>query len=485
MAAIDSLLRVLTSRNADALALAADQAPKMTRAGATEPLTMPPLSAQLLETFLGEVLSAEQQAEARAQGSVTTDYGEFSATARFAAGRWTLAFKKRPPARGAVAAAAPPPPPPPPLSWGAPPPPAVGGDPARWLARALAENATDLILSTGRPARLRVGGALVELPGDPPAERDLLELLAPALTPAAREHLAKDGAADVALVWDGADPPARFRVNLFRQAHGLAAALRPIRRDPPALADLDLPESLARLAGFPNGLVLVVGPTGSGKSTTLVALVEHLNRTAARHVITLEDPIEFEHGPGRALVHQREVGAHIESFEAGLRAALREAPDVILVGEMRDRPTIAAALTAAETGHLVLSTLHAAGAAMAVERIVDAFPEHQQRQVRGQLAGTLRAILTQHLLPRAGGGLVPAIELALGTPALAALVREGKTHQIATVIQTGRDEGMIPLDRSLAERVEKGKVTVEAATAVTSDAGAQLRVLLSRRQGGL
>src|SRR5262249_24660555 len=255
-------------------------------------------------------------------------------------------------------------------------------------------------------------------------------------------------------------------------AAGLAAAFRPVRRDPPALADLGLPEGLERLVGFPNGLVLVTGPTGSGKSTTLVALLEHVNRSAARHAITLEDPIEYEFRPARALVHQREVGVHVDSFEAGLRAALRESPDIILVGEMRDRATIGAALTAAETGHLVLSTLHAAGAAMAVERIVDVFPEHQQRNVRAQLAPTLRAVLTQHLVAATTPELrLPVVELLVAPPATAALIRDGKSHQLASAIQTGRDDGMIPLERSLADRVDAREIAFDTAVALTLDGG--------------
>ncbi len=486
MAAIDSLLRVINSQNADALALAADQIPKLSRGGLIQPLSMPPVPAAMLETFASEIFTPAQLAEA---GPITVDYGEFTATVASTAGGRTLAFKTRP--LGARAAVPPPPasqPAAPPAAPAPPPPAGVSISPSRslaaWLSRAVEEKAADLIVSARLGARLRLADTLLELQGDAPGDEDLLALLAPALTATNREQLERHGATDLAFVWSAAagERPTRFRVNLFRQAHGLAAAFRPIRRDPPSLADLDLPETLTRLVGFPNGLVLVVGPTGSGKSTTLVALIEHLNRGTPRHVITLEDPIEYELQSRRALIHQRELGAHVDSFDAGLRAALREAPDVILVGEMRDRATISAALTAAETGHLVLSTLHAAGAAMAVERIVDVFPEHQQRQVRGQLAGVLRAILTQHLLPRSGGGRVPAIELALATSAVTALIRDGKTHQIASAIQTGREDGMIPLDRSLAERVERRQVTIEAASAVTSDGGAQLRELLRPRR---
>ena len=204
----------------------------------------------------------------------------------------------------------------------------------------------------------------------------------------------------------------------------------------------------------------MTGRAGSGKSTTLVSLIEHLNRTRPKNVITLEDPIEYEYTPRRCLIHQREVGAQVESFAAGLRAALRESPDVILVGEMRDRETIAAALTAAETGHLVLSTMHCASAASAVDRIIDVFPEHQQQQVRLQLSTTLRAVITQALVPATTPPLrYPAYEKMMVTPPIAAMIRDGKVHQIPSVIQTSRDDGMVPFDRTLAALVRAGKVS--------------------------
>jgi len=212
--------------------------------------------------------------------------------------------------------------------------------------------------------------------------------------------------------------------------------------------------------------VLVVGPTGSGKSTTLAALLETVNRTRARHVITLEDPIEFVYQPRRCLIHQREIGTHVESFAAGLRAALRECPDIVLVGEMRDRETVSMALTAAETGHLVLSTLHSGSAAMAIDRIIDIFPEHQQGQIRQQVAGSLRAVLTQQLLQGAAPGTrIPAIELLTGNYAVGALIREGKTHQLPTQIQTGREDGMIPFEASLFELLRAGRISKDVALA--------------------
>lgn len=252
----------------------------------------------------------------------------------------------------------------------------------------------------------------------------------------------------------------------------MALALRPVRSDPPTLDVLNLPSELAELASTPSGLVLMTGTTGSGKSTTLVALIEHINRSAHKHVITLEDPIEYEYQNRRALVHQRQVGVHVKSFSEGLRAALRESPDVILVGEMRDHATMQAALTAAETGHLVLSTLHAADAAMALDRIIDSFPEHQQIQVRHQLAGALRAVVTQRLLPsRTLPQRVPAIELLRVNTAVATKIREGRGHQIQSEIQKGRADGMLSFDLTMATLVRRGVLTSETAMAHASDPG--------------
>ena len=216
--------------------------------------------------------------------------------------------------------------------------------------------------------------------------------------------------------------------------------------------------------------MLVTGAAGSGKSTTLVALTEHLNRTAPRHIVTLEDPIEYRYTPKRSLIHQRELGRHVDSFAGGLRAALRESPDVILVGEMRDRETIAAALTAAETGHLVLSTLHSANPWMAIDRMLDAFPGAQQPQVRAQLAGVLRAILSQHLLVSTTPPLrVPAYEKLVVTAAAANQIRDDKVHQLSSTIQTGREDGMVPLEASLAELVRRRRIDARHARALARD----------------
>jgi twitching motility protein PilT len=436
--------------------IASGQVPLLRKSGETVPLSMPALEPALVASLVHEVVDDTARRELDAAGRIDTRYrlddGGFALAIETQGGGYRMTCR--------VVAAAPPPAPvgrpPAVVPVGAPAPTQLGP----LLDRAIAARASDLLLSAGQAPRMRLGGELVDLDdAAAPTDADLLALVAPAFTDAHRAQLAAAGATDLAL----SHGDTRFRVNLFRQRAGLAAALRPIRRDPPTLEALRLPAELHELTRYRSGLVLVTGRAGSGKSTTLVALIEHLNRTAARHVITLEDPIEYEYAPGRCLIHQRELGAQVESFAAGLRAALRESPDVILVGEMRDRETIAAALTAAETGHLVLSTMHCATAAAAIDRIVDVFPEGQQQQVRLQLAGGLRAVLSQVLVPRGRGGLVPAFEKMVVTPAIAAQIRDGKLHQVPSLIQTGRDAGMVSLERTLAALVRAGEVSRAAA----------------------
>jgi len=334
------------------------------------------------------------------------------------------------------------------------------------LAHADRQRASDILLSHGCNARLRVAGEITELPGHAIDEPTLRAFVAPVLSARAEYELCHAGSTDLALRVRTDGRPQRYRANLFLQQSGLAMALRPVRADPPTLDVLNLPDELAELAALPSGLLLMTGTAGSGKSTTLVALIEHINRTAPKHVITLEDPIEYEYKHRRALVHQRQLGVHVSSFSEGLRAALRESPDVILVGEMRDHATMAAALTAAETGHLVLSTLHAADAAMALDRMIDSFPEHQQSQVRFQLAGVLRAVVTQRLLPsRVLPQRVPAIELLRVNTAVATKIREGRGHQIQSEIQKGRADGMLSFEVTLAALVRRGLLAAETAMA--------------------
>jgi twitching motility protein PilT len=329
--------------------------------------------------------------------------------------------------------------------------------------------ASDLFLSAGIAARVRVAGQLREVPGAIFSDDQILALFGEALSPARLETLEATGSVDLSFT---PLPGARYRVNLYRQTNGLAAALRPLRSTPPTLDELNLPRDLTRLTGYQNGLVLFTGTAGAGKSTTLVALIEQLNQTQAKHVVSLEDPIEYLFQSRRALVHQREVGDHVADFASGLRAALRESPDVILLGEMRDRETTAAALTAAETGHLVLATLHASSAVVAIDRIIDIFPAAQQQQIRYQLSLVLRETVTQFLLQTVGGGArVPAYERMVVNDAIGSLIRDSRTHQMPSAIQTGRAEGMVPLELSLARLVQGGQVSLETARQVARDPG--------------
>lgn len=256
----------------------------------------------------------------------------------------------------------------------------------------------------------------------------------------------------------------RHRVNVYHQKGHTAIAIRLLRNDIPTLADLDLPPILGEFALRPRGLILVTGPTGSGKSTTLAAMIDYVNISRSAHIITVEDPIEYVHEHKRCMVNQREVGDDVESFAMSLRAALREDPDVILVGEMRDFETINAAVTAAETGHLVMSTLHTTCAADTINRIIDVFPAHQQNQIRSQLAAVLVGIIAQTLIPKAdGNGRIAAVEILNATDAVKAMVRDNKVHLIQTAIQTGKKEGMVCLDQELARYVKEGVITDMAA----------------------
>jgi len=336
------------------------------------------------------------------------------------------------------------------------------------LIEAARRGASDLLLVAGVPPVFRVGGRLTRsgeaLHGD-----DVQSLLAPVMTARMREKLENDGAADFTLrlarsaveddrrAW-------RFRVNVHRQRGTFAAAIRALPTEIPTLQQLRLPASLAELVKPTRGLVLVCGPTGSGKSSTLAALVGELNRTDARHIITIEDPIEYEHRNASSIIEQIEVGRDTPSFAGALRAALRQDPDVILVGEMRDLETVSTALTAAETGHLILSTLHTSDAAQAIHRIIDVFPPAQQAQVRQQLAISLNAIVVQHLMPRSDSkGRAVAVEVLLNNQAVRNHIRNEKLQQLATEITLGRRQGMIALEESLAQLVRDGLITADDA----------------------
>jgi twitching motility protein PilT len=460
MAAIDGLLAVVAMQKASGLVLVAGAVPAMLVDGTPHPLSMPPLSPELFHSLLGEVLDPEQRERLREHVAVEGVYtsrrdGEsFAVTATASPEGTVLRFV-------ATGTAVPlPPRSPSPVTV----PPGRAANLASLVVAALDRGASDVIISEGRLPRVRSSGQLEDAGGVAATAADIESFLSAHLTSESRARFDATGSVDLACTLDAPDGPCRFRANLFRHQGGLCLTLRPIRDRIPTLEDLGLPRSLATLAALLDGLVLLNGPAGSGKSTTLAALVGEINRTRAAHVITLEDPVEYVHAPQRGLVHQREIGLHVESFSAGLRAALRESPDVILVGEMRDLETISLALTAAETGHLVLSTLHSGTGAMAIDRIIDVFPDAQQAQVRAQLAAVLRAVVTQRLLPaKAPATRVPAVEVLRTSYAVAAHIREGKTHQLATQIQLGQDEGMIPLERSLVDLVRSGRITRETA----------------------
>jgi twitching motility protein PilT len=330
------------------------------------------------------------------------------------------------------------------------------------LLRTLDVGASDLHLAAGSPPLARVNGDLGTLDGvGDLAAGSIQRAVYAILTQKQRERFESDLELDFAYSLPGYG---RFRVNLYRQREAMGAAFRRIPYEIKSLEDLGLPVELGRFSALPRGLVLVTGPTGSGKSTTLAALVDLANRTRHDHIMTIEDPIEFLHRHKSCLVNQREVGEDTHSFSSALRHALRQDPDILLVGEMRDLETIAVALTAAETGHLVFATLHTQDAAQTVDRVIDVFPPHQQQQVRTQVAGALQGIICQALCKTADGrGRVAATEVLVATPAIRNLVREGKTHQIYSALQSGGQFGMHTLDQSLANLVRRRVISASAA----------------------
>lgn len=328
-----------------------------------------------------------------------------------------------------------------------------------------AEKASDLHITTGIPPTIRVNGSLVQLNMpvlDPPACKALVEELLNK-DPSIRTRFLEKGEIDFSYA---VPQVGRYRVNVFKQRGTYAAALRAVGVNIPAMEQLGLPRHiLESLSNNTRGLVLVTGPTGSGKSTTLATMINYINERRKGHILTLEDPIEYLHKHKNSIVNQREIGLDSKSYGDALRAALREDPDVILIGEMRDQETISTAITAAETGHLVLSTLHTIGAPQTIDRIIDVFPPHQQQQIKVQLSNILKGVVSQQLLPRTDiKGRCVALEIMIGNPAISNLIREGKTHQIYSQIQTGGLNGMVTMDSSIVKLYKEGKISLETAT---------------------
>jgi twitching motility protein PilT len=328
---------------------------------------------------------------------------------------------------------------------------------------------SDLHLTVGAPPTVRVHGSLRYLPDYPELTPDDTKLLVrAAVSDSQWEMFQRSRELDFAYSVEGVS---RFRVNVYAQRGSFGAAFRAIPHHIKSLEELDIPASIARFAQLPRGLVLVTGPTGSGKTTTLASLLDLANRTRSSHIVTIEDPIEFLHEHKRCLINQREVGADTDSFAAALKHALRQDPDIILVGELRDLETTATALTAAETGHLVLATLHTQSATQTIDRIIDIFPPHQQQQVRAQLSTALQGIVTQALCARAdGAGRTVVTEIMVVTPAIRNLIREGKSHQMNSFLQAGASEGMLSFDQHLAERVRQQAITFEQALSLCHSA---------------
>lgn len=329
------------------------------------------------------------------------------------------------------------------------------------LEEVVRRKASDLHLQVGLPPMLRVDGVLIPVTGaDPLNEESIETLIFAILDEDQKQILLKDKEFDFSFAFG---EMGRFRVNAFHERGNLAAALRLIPNDILSIEQLGLPPVVNKFAEYPRGLVLVTGPTGSGKSTTLAAMINKINLEQSKHIITIEDPIEYTHKSKKSIIVQREVHYDTYSFSAALRSALREDPDVVLIGEMRDLETIASAITIAETGHLVLATLHTNSAAQSIDRMIDVFPPHQQPQIRAQLANILMSITSQRLIPAIGGGRIASAEILIATPAVRNIIREGKSHQLEAVIQTGAEFGMQSMDRTLVSLVKNGTITYDEA----------------------
>lgn len=330
----------------------------------------------------------------------------------------------------------------------------------RLLDKTISMNASDLHLVVGMPPMLRIEGELTPIDEQVVADEECQKLVFALLTPEQKDLFLVNRELDFSYDYEG---KGRFRVNAYHQKGFVASALRLIPSEIRNIEELNLPKIYHEFSRMKQGFVLVTGPTGHGKSTTLAAIIQEINETRSAHIVTVEDPIEYVYPIGRSVISQRELHSDTHSWEIALRSALREDPDVVLIGEMRDYETVAAALTIAETGHLVFATLHTNSASQTIDRIVDVFPEHQQAQVRLQLSNTLESVLSQRLLPSISGGRIPVAEVLLATPAVRTTIREGKSHLIDNIIQTSADVGMRTLETAMAQWVKAGKLSMDVA----------------------
>ncbi|HEX5386311.1 MAG TPA: type IV pilus twitching motility protein PilT [Gemmatimonadales bacterium] len=447
MARLDRLIQALHEQRADALELAAGKPAALVRDGAARPLTKESLSDTQIAALVREIAPAGAVSGAAASAPVRFEYRAPAGAVQveLPVGGPGAGARLRPVGNGAAAPAA------------APPADQREARDAieRLLRELAAAGASDLHLRSGEPPMLRRGGELERHGTEPLAAERLEVMLASIMGPRELAEFRETGDTDWAYEIDGVG---RFRCNAGRDRHGPLGVFRTIGSQVPTADELGLSREVQNLCYLSKGLVLVTGPTGSGKSTTLAALIDLVNRTRGDHIITIEDPIEFVHGSKRCLVTQRQVGQHTRSFKQALRAALREDPDVVMVGEMRDLETVSIAIETAETGHLVFGTLHTTSAASTIDRIIDQFPADRQAQIRVMLAESLRGVITQVLCRKVGGGRAAAREVLLTIPAISNLIREGKTFQIASIMQTNRRLGMVPLNDALLELVDAGQV---------------------------
>lgn len=449
MAALDKILGAMAACGAERLSFRAGDIPQFHTAEGTRPVLKAPLTETALLTYIKELAGPSEAARLDQRQPCRFLYGGFSFEVSFEDGLQAMVEPEAPAAEQTATVP------------GQDLPPASRTDSLRHEIDALLhmlveKNASDLHLSVGDPPYLRVDGEIIQIPDHQPLTNESLRaLLWPICPEKNRDEFEASRDTDFAYEIEGL---ARYRCNYFMDRKGMGAVFRQIPSDIPTIEQIGIPQQVVDLCWLSKGLVLITGPTGSGKSTTLAALVDFVNRNRTDHIITIEDPIEFVHQNRRCLVNQRQVGVHTKSFKKALRAALREDPDVVMVGEMRDLETIAIAIETAETGHLVFGTLHTTTAASTIDRVIDQFPVDQQSQIRVMLSECLKGVISQNLCKKVGGGRIAVLEILLINASMANLIREGKTFQIPSIMQTQKAQGNVTLNDALFGLVKKGLV---------------------------